>query len=148
MKVYSTLLIDDDPSLHKLLGQYLEDSDFQVLHAKSGIDGLKILFNRRPDLILLDVMMPRMDGWETCRRIRELTDVPIIFLTAKSDEPNRLAGFLGWGQMISSPNHSASRNWSPALKPFCAAPEKLYLPKLQAAPSCAVRLNLTKTGVK
>ncbi len=104
MKVYSILLIDDDPSLHKLLGQYLEDSDFQVLHAESGMDGLKILFDRHPDLILLDVMMPRMDGWETCRRIRELTDVPIVFLTAKSDEPNRLEGFrLGADDFIAKP---------------------------------------------
>lgn len=87
------LLIDDDPSLHRLLGQYLNDAGFTVLHAESGQAGLKLLFDHRPDLILLDVMMPRMDGWETCRRVRELTDVPIVFLTAKGDEPERLQGF-------------------------------------------------------
>jgi len=101
---YSILLIDDDPSLHQLLGQYLEDVDFVVWHAESGTDGLKVLFEHRPDLILLDVMMPRMDGWETCRRIRELTDVPIVFLTAKSDEPSRLEGFrLGADDFIAKP---------------------------------------------
>lgn len=101
---YSILLIDDDASLHQLLGQYLEDVDFQMFHAESGMEGLKLLFDHRPDIILLDVMMPRMDGWETCRRIRELTDVPVIFLTAKSDEPSRLEGFrLGADDFIAKP---------------------------------------------
>ncbi len=101
---YVILLIDDDPALHELLGQYLEESGFEVLHAESGFDGLKLLFNHRPDLILVDVMMPRMDGWETCKRIRELTDVPIIFLTAKSEEADRLEGFqLGADDFIAKP---------------------------------------------
>ncbi len=104
MNTQTLLLIDDNPSLHQLLGQYLEDVGFSVFHAKSGIEGLKILFEKRPDLILLDVMMPRMDGWETCRRIRELTDVPIIFLTAKGDEPSRLEGFrLGADDFVAKP---------------------------------------------
>ncbi|MFQ5854296.1 MAG: response regulator transcription factor [Anaerolineae bacterium] len=98
------LLIDDDRSLHRLLGQYLEDAGFSVLHADGGQAGLKLLFEHRPDLILLDVMMPHMDGWETCRRIRELTDVPIIFLTAKGDEPDRLQGFhLGADDYVPKP---------------------------------------------
>lgn len=87
------LLIDDDPALRRLLGQYLEEAGFSVLHAGSGPIGLKLLFTHRPNLIVLDVMMPKMDGWETCRRIRELSNTPIIFLTAKSDESDRLAGF-------------------------------------------------------
>ena len=98
------LLIDDDPSLQRLLGQYLEDAGFSVLHAITGQAGLKSLFDNRPDLILLDVMMPRMDGWETCRRIREVTGIPIIFLTAKSDEPDRLQGFrLGADDYVPKP---------------------------------------------
>lgn len=98
------LLIDDDPSLHRLLGQFLEDVQHQVFHAQSGQEGLRLLFDHRPDLILLDVMMPKMDGWETCRRIRELTQVPIIFLTAKDDEPDRLQGFrLGADDYVSKP---------------------------------------------
>ncbi len=98
------LLIDDDPSLHQLLGQYLEDAGFAVLHAESGQSGLKLLFRHRPDLIVLDIMMPRMDGWATCRRIREMTDVPVIFLTAKDDEPDRLQGFrLGADDYVPKP---------------------------------------------
>jgi len=98
------LLIDDDPALHRLLGQFLEDAQHQVLHARSGQEGLKLLFDYRPDLILLDVMMPKMDGWETCRRIREMTQIPVIFLTAKDDEPDRLQGFrLGADDYVSKP---------------------------------------------
>lgn len=98
------LLIDDDPALHRLLGQYLEEAGFSILHANSGQAGLKVLFDHRPHLIVLDVMMPKMDGWETCRRIRELTDIPIIFLTAKSDEPDRLEGFrLGADDYVPKP---------------------------------------------
>ena len=98
------LLIDDDPSLQRLLGQYLEDAGFSVLHAITSHAGLKSLFDNRPDLILLDVMMPRMDGWETCRRIREVTSIPIIFLTARSDEPDRLQGFrLGADDYVPKP---------------------------------------------
>lgn len=98
------LLIDDDPALHRLLGQYLEESGFSMLHAENGPAGLKVLFDQRPDLIVLDVMMPKMNGWETCRRIRELTDIPIIFLTAKSDEPDRLQGFrLGADDYVPKP---------------------------------------------
>jgi len=98
------LLIDDDPSLHRLLGQYLQDAGFKTLHAESGPVGLKLLFDHRPDLIVLDVMMPGMDGWETCRRIRELTDVPIIFLTARREEPDRLQGFrLGADDYVPKP---------------------------------------------
>ncbi len=98
------LLIDDDPSLHHLLVQYLEETGFSMLHAESGLAGLKILFEQRPQLILLDVMMPRMDGWEVSKRIRELTDVPIVFLTAKSDEASRLEGFrLGADDFVAKP---------------------------------------------
>jgi len=98
------LLIDDDRSLHRLLGQYLEDAGYTVLHAESGREGLRILFEARPDLILLDVMMAQMDGWETCQRIRELTNVPIIFLTARGDEPDRLKGFrLGADDYVPKP---------------------------------------------
>ena len=98
------LLIDDDPSLHRLLGQYLEDVNFTVLHAESGPAGLKLLFEHHPDLIVLDLMMPKMDGWETCKRIRELTEAPVIFLTAKDDEPDRLQGFrLGADDYVSKP---------------------------------------------
>ena len=98
------LLIDDDPPFYNLLAGFLEDSGFEVLYAQSGQAGLKLLYDHRPDLILLDLVMPDMDGWETCRRVRQLTDVPIIFLTAKEDEPARLECFrLGADDFVSKP---------------------------------------------
>jgi len=98
------LLIDDDPTLLDLLGQYLLDSGYQVFTAPNGNAGLKLAYNERPDLVLLDVMMPGMDGWEICARLREMTGVPIVMVTAKSDENDKLRGFrLGVDDYITKP---------------------------------------------
>ena len=75
------LAIDDDGVFLKLLGKVLGDKGYQVVAAASGQEGLKLLFEQRPDLVLLDVVMPKMDGWQTCERIRDLSDIPIIMLT-------------------------------------------------------------------
>ncbi|MFQ6014461.1 MAG: response regulator transcription factor [Anaerolineae bacterium] len=87
------LVIDDDKTLLGLLKQSLEKADFKVLTATNGLAGLQQLYEQRPDLVILDVMMPRMDGWETCSRIREVSQVPIIMLTAKDEETDKLKGF-------------------------------------------------------
>ena len=89
------LLIDDDASLTRVLALALEEGGYQVQVAGNGLDGLQRLYQWRPDLVILDVMMPRMDGWETCRRIRELSDVPILMLTAKGGEADELKGLRG-----------------------------------------------------
>ena len=86
------LLIDDDESLLKSLGVGLEKAGFQIVTAKEGSAGLKITFDARPDLIILDIGLPGMDGLETCRRLRELTDTPIIILTARSTEEDIVKG--------------------------------------------------------
>ncbi len=86
------LLIDDDISVTEMLGLALGQAGYQVDVAHSGREGLQRLYEYRPDIVLLDVMMPQMDGWETCRRIRELSDVPILMLTAKSGEENEVRG--------------------------------------------------------
>lgn len=86
------LLIDDDESLNAVVKLALEEANYEVSVAANGLEGLQRLFNWRPNLIVLDVMMPRMDGWETCRRIREVSDVPILMLTAKGGESNELRG--------------------------------------------------------
>lgn len=101
---YTILLIDDDVALLNLLGKYLEKASYRVLRADSGLAGIKALFEQRPDLVVLDLMMPRVDGWETCHRIRELSDVPIIMLSAKGDEPSKLKGFqLGVDDYVTKP---------------------------------------------
>ena len=98
------LLVDDDQTLSSLLGQYLRESHFEVLEAPNGLAGLRMAYNERPDLILLDVMMPGMDGWEVCARLRELSDVPVIMLTAKATEADKLRGFrLGVDDYVTKP---------------------------------------------
>lgn len=98
------LLIDDDPTLVHLLGEFLENDAFEVSSALSGSDGLRLAYDQRPDLILLDVMLPGMDGWEVCARLREMSDVPIIMLTAKTTETDKLRGFrLGVDDYVTKP---------------------------------------------
>lgn len=98
------LLIDDDPTLLDLLSQFLQDSGYEVFSASNGTTGLKLAYNERPDLVLLDVMMPGMDGWEICARLREMTEVPIMMVTAKSSEADKLRGFrLGIDDYVTKP---------------------------------------------
>lgn len=98
------LLVDDDPTLLDLLGQYLVNAGYQVLVAPNGSVGLKLAYNEHPDLVLLDVMLPGMDGWEICARLREMTAVPIVMLTAKASEADKLRGFrLGVDDYVTKP---------------------------------------------
>ncbi len=98
------LLVDDDPTLRRLLGDYLSSESFAVSQAASGADALKLAYQQRPTLVVMDVMMPGMDGFEASARLRELTDVPIILLTAKNDEADKLRGFrLGVDDYVSKP---------------------------------------------
>lgn len=98
------LLIDDDASLQNLLSQYLELRGYRTTHAANGRDGLRHLFEERPDLVVLDVMMPELDGWVTLGRIREMSGVPVILLTAKDAEADKLRGFqLGSDDYLTKP---------------------------------------------
>lgn len=76
------LVIDDDPAFVRMVKLALSQKGYEVLTAGSGGEGLRLLFDHKPDLVLLDVVMPGMDGWQTCSRIREVSDVSIIMLTA------------------------------------------------------------------
>jgi DNA-binding response OmpR family regulator len=98
------LLIDDDLTLLQLLSQYLRESAYDVVEASNGPAGLRLAFSEKPNLVLLDVMLPGMDGWEVCARLRELTDLPIIMLTAKTTEADKLRGFhLGVDDYVTKP---------------------------------------------
>ena len=98
------LLVDDDPTLLSFLSEYLQNNDFTVLTAGTGVDALRMVYKERPDLVVLDVMMPGMDGWELTARLRELADFPIILLTAKSSEGDKLRGFkLGVDDYVTKP---------------------------------------------
>ena len=92
-----TLIIDDDPAFIRLVDQVLSNQGFEVLKAGSGNEGLRLMFSEKPDLILLDVAMPKMDGWETCQRIREVADVPVIMLTGKQQAEEDVVRGLDYG---------------------------------------------------
>ena len=91
------LIIDDDPIFVKLVDQVLTPKGYEVLKAGSGQEGLRILFDQRPDMVLLDVVMPRMDGWQTCSRIRDISDIPIIMLTGKQTREDDIVRGLDYG---------------------------------------------------
>lgn len=99
------LVVDDEARMRKLVGDFLSKSGYAIVEAGDGEEALDIYFsNKDISLIILDVMMPRMDGWEVCREIRKYTKVPIIMLTAKGDERDELLGFeLGVDEYISKP---------------------------------------------
>ena len=98
------LIIDDDKGLDQLLNDYLTGQGYSVRAAENGKLGLRAMYERQPDIILLDVTMPEKDGWETLRRIREITNVPVIMLTARSDEADILHGFsLGADDYVTKP---------------------------------------------
>ncbi|MBN1200474.1 MAG: response regulator transcription factor [Anaerolineae bacterium] len=86
------LIIDDEDMTVQLIGMLLERRGYEVVPAYRAEDGLRKAYGTHPDLVLLDIMMPDMDGWEVCRRLRELSDVPIIFLTAKDDVSDVVKG--------------------------------------------------------
>lgn len=98
------LLIDDDRHLLSLIRTFLSQRGFNVLVAPSGPEGLRIAYKHHPALIVLDLMMPGMDGWTVCRRLRDISDTPIIMLTAKDTEEDIIQGFeLGADDYIVKP---------------------------------------------
>ena len=98
------LLVDDDRTLLGFLSEYLQGEEHTVLSAASGAEALRAVYRERPDLVVLDVMMPGMDGWELVARLRELADFPIILLSAKSSEADKLRGFrMGVDDYVTKP---------------------------------------------
>ena len=93
MEKQKILLVDDDGRIRNLLKIYLEKAGFQVSEAENGLEALLLLQNSQPDLIVLDIMMPVLDGMETCRQIRKLATTPILFLTARTEVDDKLLGF-------------------------------------------------------
>lgn len=91
------LVVDDDPAFVRLVEQVLTQKGYEVLSANSGEEGLRLLFAHRPDMVLLDVVMPRMDGWQTCSRIRDISDIPIIMLTAHEKAEEDVVRGLDYG---------------------------------------------------
>lgn len=99
------LVVDDESRMRKLVRDFLVKSNYEVVEAEDGVAALDIFFESNDiDLVILDVMMPKMDGWQVCREIRAYSKVPIIMLTAKADERDELQGFeMGVDEYISKP---------------------------------------------
>src|SRR5512137_957873 len=87
------LVVDDDPAQVKVIEMSLREANYEPITATNGEEGLKAFRLHQPDLVVLDVMMPGMDGWETCYRIRQISTVPIIFLTGRQTTDDKVSGF-------------------------------------------------------
>jgi len=104
MEQSSVLIIDDDIKLAGLLRTYFEKENFLTFLAHDGQAALSLVFSKKPDIIVLDLMLPDLDGWEVCRRIRKDSDVPIIMLTARDEEMDRLTGLeIGADDYVTKP---------------------------------------------
>lgn len=98
------LIIDDEETTLELIRLLLEHKGYEVIQATCADDGLRKAYRTQPDLVLLDIMMPDLDGWEVCRRLRELSEVPIIFMTALSEAKDIVKGLeLGADDYITKP---------------------------------------------
>ena len=105
MEKIKILVVDDKSRMRKLVKDFLEREGYVVLEAGDGMEAMEIFYEEKDiALVILDVMMPRMDGWQTCREIRQSSQVPIIMLTARAEESDELQGFnLGVDEYISKP---------------------------------------------
>ena len=105
MERLKILVVDDESRMRKLVRDFLVKKDFEVLEAGDGAEAVDLFFDTKDvALVILDVMMPKMDGWEVCRTLRRYSQVPIIMLTARSEERDELLGFeLGVDEYISKP---------------------------------------------
>lgn len=98
------LLVDDEQHIIDLAKMYLEQADYQVASATDGQRALRRILDEKPALVVLDLMLPGLDGWEVCRRVRAESDVPIIMLTARSDDIDRIVGLeLGADDYLTKP---------------------------------------------
>ncbi len=105
MNELKILVVDDEARMRKIVSDFLVARDYSVVEAGNGEEALDRMYeDKNIDLVILDVMMPKMDGWETCREIRKFSKVPIIMLTAKGDESDELLGYdLGIDEYITKP---------------------------------------------
>ncbi|BAL80907.1 response regulator transcription factor [Caldisericum exile] len=104
MKVKKILVVEDDENIRKLVKMYFEKSEFQVVEAKDGREALAKFSEEKPQLIILDLMIPFKSGEEVAREIRKVSNIPILMLTAKADEENRVQGLeIGADDYVTKP---------------------------------------------
>ncbi len=138
------LVIEDDEGIIHLINLYLKDAGYAILIARDGADGLALHARENPDLILLDIMLPTIDGFEICRRIRAWSQTPILMLTARGDEEDRISGFeLGADDYLTkpfSPRELVSR--VKAILRRTSQQGMSALPSAQPLPSALSAINL------
>ena len=104
MKSATILIVDDEMRMRRVIADYLRIKGYETLEAADGIEALEVFYEKHPDLVILDVMMPKKDGWQVCREIRQTHRTPIIMLTARSEEADELQGFeLGADEYVAKP---------------------------------------------
>lgn len=98
------LIVEDEERMRKLIRDYFENSGFYVLEASNGVEALNLIKENKVDLMILDIMMPYMDGWTVCTTLRKTSQIPIIMLTAKGEEEDKLLGYqLGADDYVTKP---------------------------------------------
>ncbi len=134
---FHILVVDDDRNINVLIRMYLEHQGFQVSCAYDGVAGLANVESGTVHLVILDLMMPEMDGWEMCRRVRELGDIPILMLTARGDSSDKLRGFeIGADDYLVKPfdpNELVARTISLL--------RRTYQPRVNITPVTAIRIE-------
>lgn len=111
----SILIVEDDKRMNEIICDYFEMAGFQVFSALDGLEALSVFDKETIDLVVLDIMMPKLDGWSVCRRIRQKSDCLIVILSARSEEDDKLMGFeLGADEYVTKP-------FSPKVLVACAA---------------------------
>lgn len=104
MAPYSVVIVDDDEKIVRLLNAYFEKEGFAVFTAYDGLAALTAVKDHAPDIVVLDLMLPELDGWEVCRRLRQESEVAILMLTARDEESDRLVGLeLGADDYVAKP---------------------------------------------
>jgi len=104
LRVVNILVVDDDPHIRELVRHFLQQEGFDIHEAADGEEALARLESVKADLIILDIMMPNMDGWQLCRELREHFDIPLLMLTAMGETPQKIRGFqLGTDDYLVKP---------------------------------------------
>lgn len=133
------LIVEDEDILREIVKDYLLNEGYEVLEAKDGIQALSIFEENEVDLLILDIMLPELDGWSVCRRIRKTSNVPIIMLTARVDEDDTLLGFeLGADDYVTKP-------YSPPI--LLARVKRLVESRYSSTVSKSNEDTLTRSGV-
>jgi DNA-binding response OmpR family regulator len=143
----TVLVIEDDPNTANLVELYLKNEGFAALTANDGETGLVLAKRHHPDLVVLDLMLPRMDGWEVCRQLRKTSDLPVIMLTARGEEIDRVSGLtLGADDYVVKP--FSPRELIARIKAILRRTSHVTGPTTKILSHGDVRLDLDKRRLK